>query len=53
VLRYSYVQNREIIFAINNVVTYTFTNLQGCVGAGRSNHRAEAFVYGTIKYSSE
>lgn len=48
-LCYLYIQNREIIFAINNA----FTNLKGYVGAGHSNHRAEAFVYDTIQYSLE
>lgn len=50
---YLRVQSREIIFAINNALAYAITDLKGCVGAGYSNHRAEAFVYDKIWYSLE
>lgn len=40
-------------FAINNALAYAITDLKGCVGAGHSNHKAEAFVYDEIWYSLE
>lgn len=40
-------------FAINNALAYAITNSKGCVGAGHSSHRAEAFVYDKIWCSLE